>query len=198
MEAGTTAPALLVTCCQPASPSGLKNRSETSSPINTTRPRLVRRRQLPNAPVAPRRTLVGSWTASTVTFDELVDQHGLENQGQRGLLHGCQRRSAAPADHAQTLADFALDMTNVAAQWRITRRPGAAAGWAGHRPGGGEVWWVLDGFFYDVWGDAVQCRVADGIHRFRWGQIRNQTRFTSDIKDDFVLREAAINVKGRA
>ncbi len=40
--------------------------------------------------------LVNSWTYSA--FDELVDQHGLgENQGQQGLLHSCQRRSAAPA-----------------------------------------------------------------------------------------------------
>lgn len=99
-------------------------------------------------------------------FDELVDQHGLEKIKVSGdsymVVSGVPRPRP---DHTQALADFALDMTNVAAQLKDPRgnpvplRVGLAtgpvvAGVVGSRR-----------FFYDV-GRRGQCRVADGIHRF--------------------------------
>lgn len=89
-------------------------------------------------------------------FDELVDKHGLEKIKVSGdsymVVSGVPR---ARPDHAFALADFALDMANVAAALKdphgdpVALRMGMAcgpvvAGVVGSRR-----------FFYDVWGDAV-------------------------------------------
>lgn len=99
-------------------------------------------------------------------FDELVDQHGLEKIKVSGdsymVVSGVPRPRP---DHTQALADFALDMTNVAAQLKDPRgnpvplRVGLATGPV-----------VAGGGFSTVLlrrvGRRGQCRVADGIHRF--------------------------------
>lgn len=131
-------------------------------------------------------------------FDELVDQHGLEKIKVSGdsymVVSGVPRPRP---DHTQALADFALDMTNVAAQLKDPRgnpvplRVGLAtgpvvAGVVGSRR-----------FFYDVWGDAVnvasRMESTDSV-----GQIQVPDEVYERLKDDFVLRERGhINVKGK-
>jgi adenylate cyclase len=100
-------------------------------------------------------------------------------------------------DHVQALADFALDMADVAAALKdphgraVPLRVGLAtgpvvAGVVGSRR-----------FFYDVWGDAVnvasRMESTDSV-----GQIQVPDEVYQHLKDDFVLRERGyIDVKGK-
>lgn len=131
-------------------------------------------------------------------FDALLDKHGLEKIKVSGdsymVVSGVPR---ARPDHAQALADFALDMARVAATLRDPRgqavplRIGMAcgpvvAGVVGSRR-----------FFYDVWGDAVnvasRMESTDSV-----GRIQVPEAMYERLKDDFVLQERGrIDVKGK-
>ena len=131
-------------------------------------------------------------------FDELMDKHGLEKIKVSGdsymVVSGVPR---ARPDHAQALADFALEMANVAARLRdpdgnaVPLRVGMAcgpvvAGVVGARR-----------FFYDVWGDAVnvasRMESTDSV-----GRIQVPEAMYERLKDDFVLQERGhIDVKGK-
>ncbi len=132
------------------------------------------------------------------TFDELVDRHGLEKIKVSGdsymVVSGVPRPRP---DHAQALADFALDMTKIVAglqdphgepvQLRVGMATGpVVAGVVGSRR-----------FFYDVWGDAVnvasRMESTDSV-----GQIQVPEDTYQRLKDEFVLRERGlIEVKGK-
>ncbi|OBK27203.1 adenylate cyclase [Mycobacterium asiaticum] len=131
-------------------------------------------------------------------FDELVDKHGLEKIKVSGdsymVVSGVPRPRP---DHVHALADFALDMADVAAALKdphgraVPLRVGMAtgpvvAGVVGSRR-----------FFYDVWGDAVnvasRMESTDSV-----GQIQVPDEVYERLKDDFVLRERGhIDVKGK-
>jgi class 3 adenylate cyclase len=131
-------------------------------------------------------------------FDALVDKYGLEKIKVSGdsymVVSGVPR---ARPDHAQALADFALDMANVAAGLKdshnhaVPLRVGMAcgpvvAGVVGSRR-----------FFYDVWGDAVnlasRMETTDSV-----GRIQVPEAMYTRLKDEFVLQERGhIDVKGK-
>ncbi|OBI16696.1 adenylate cyclase [Mycobacterium sp. E2327] len=131
-------------------------------------------------------------------FDALVDKHGLEKIKVSGdsymVVSGVPRPRP---DHSRALADFALDMANVAAALRdphgepIPLRVGMAcgpvvAGVVGSRR-----------FFYDVWGDAVnvasRMESTDSV-----GRIQVPEAMYERLKDEFVLQErGSIEVKGK-
>jgi adenylate cyclase len=131
-------------------------------------------------------------------FDELVDKHGLEKIKVSGdsymVVSGVPR---ARPDHAFALADFAIDMANVAAALddphgqAVPLRMGMAcgpvvAGVVGSRR-----------FFYDVWGDAVnvasRMEATDSV-----GRIQVPEGMYERLKHDFVLQERGrIEVKGK-
>ncbi|WP_374021575.1 adenylate/guanylate cyclase domain-containing protein [Mycobacterium sp. HNNTM2301] len=131
-------------------------------------------------------------------FDALVDKHGLEKIKVSGdsymVVSGVPR---ARPDHAQALADFALDMANAAAGLQdphgnaVRLRVGMAcgpvvAGVVGARR-----------FFYDVWGDAVnvasRMETTDSV-----GRIQVPEAMYERLKDEFVLQERGhIDVKGK-
>lgn len=131
-------------------------------------------------------------------FDALVDKHGLEKIKVSGdsymVVSGVPR---ARPDHAQALADFALDMANTAAGLKdphgnpVLLRIGMAcgpvvAGVVGSRR-----------FFYDVWGDAVnvasRMESTDSV-----GRIQVPEAMSERLKDQFVLQERGqIDVKGK-
>lgn len=131
-------------------------------------------------------------------FDELVDKHGLEKIKVSGdsymVVSGVPR---ARPDHAFALADFALDMANVAAALKdphgdpVALRMGMAcgplvAGVVGSRR-----------FFYDVWGDAVnvasRMESTDSV-----GRIQVPEAMYERLKNEFVLQERGrIEVKGK-
>ena len=131
-------------------------------------------------------------------FDALVDKHGLEKIKVSGdsymVVSGVPR---ARPDHAQALADFALEMANVAAGLKdphgnaVPLRVGMAcgpvvAGVVGSRR-----------FFYDVWGDAVnvasRMESTDSV-----GRIQVPEAMYERLKDEFVLQgRGHIDVKGK-
>jgi adenylate cyclase len=131
-------------------------------------------------------------------FDALVDKHGLEKIKVSGdsymVVSGVPR---ARPDHVEALADFALEMADVAAGLKdphgrpVTLRVGLAtgpvvAGVVGSRR-----------FFYDVWGDAVnvasRMESTDSV-----GRIQVPDAVYHRLKNDFVLQERGrIAVKGK-
>ncbi|OMC38399.1 adenylate/guanylate cyclase domain-containing protein [Mycobacterium sp. IS-1264] len=131
-------------------------------------------------------------------FDALVDKHGLEKIKVSGdsymVVSGVPRPRP---DHVQALADFALDMVDVAARLKdphglpLPLRVGMAcgpvvAGVVGSRR-----------FFYDVWGDAVnvasRMESTDSV-----GRIQVPEDIYERLRDDFVLQERGpIEVKGK-
>lgn len=131
-------------------------------------------------------------------FDTLVDKHELEKIKVSGdsymVVSGVPRPRP---DHVHALADFALDMADVAAALKdptgraVPLRVGLAcgpvvAGVVGSRR-----------FFYDVWGDAVnvasRMESTDSV-----GQIQVPDDVYERLKDVFVLRERGfIDVKGK-
>jgi class 3 adenylate cyclase len=131
-------------------------------------------------------------------FDALVDKHGLEKIKVSGdsymVVSGVPRPRP---DHARALADFALDMANVAAGLKdphgqpIPLRVGMAcgpvvAGVVGSRR-----------FFYDVWGDAVnvasRMESTDSVGRIQVPEV-----MYARLKDQFVLQErGVIHIKGK-
>ncbi len=132
------------------------------------------------------------------SFDALVDKRGLEKIKVSGdsymVVSGVPRPRP---DHAQALADFALDMVNVAAALKdphgqpVLLRVGMAcgpvvAGVVGSRR-----------FFYDVWGDAVnvasRMESTDSV-----GRIQVPEAIHDRLKNEFVLQErGSIDVKGK-
>ena len=150
-------------------------------------------------PVAPRRPTWSRFLDRLYSaFDALVDKHGLEKIKVSGdsymVVSGVPRPRP---DHVQALADFALDMADVAAGLkdphghRVPLRVGMAcgpvvAGVVGSRR-----------FFYDVWGDAVnvasRMESTDSV-----GRIQVPEDIYERLKDDFVLQERGhIDVKGK-
>jgi class 3 adenylate cyclase len=131
-------------------------------------------------------------------FDALVDKYGLEKIKVSGdsymVVSGVPRPRP---DHVQALADFALDMADVAAGLKdphghsVPLRVGLAtgpvvAGVVGSRR-----------FFYDVWGDAVnvasRMESTDSV-----GRIQVPEMVYERLKDEFVLQERGrIEVKGK-
>ena len=131
-------------------------------------------------------------------FDALVDKHGLEKIKVSGdsymVVSGVPRPRP---DHARALAEFALDIANVAAGLKdphgepIPLRVGMAcgpvvAGVVGSRR-----------FFYDVWGDAVnvasRMESTDSV-----GRIQVPEAMYARLKDEFVLQErGSIDIKGK-
>ncbi|OBG27235.1 adenylate/guanylate cyclase domain-containing protein [Mycobacterium sp. 852002-51057_SCH5723018] len=131
-------------------------------------------------------------------FDELVDKHGLEKIKVSGDCYMVVSGVPRPRpDHALALADFALDMANVAARLKdpqghpVALRMGMAcgpvvAGVVGSRR-----------FFYDVWGDAVnvasRMETTDSV-----GRVQVPEAMYERLKDQFVLQErGSIDVKGK-
>jgi len=131
-------------------------------------------------------------------FDALVDKHGLEKIKVSGdsymVVSGVPRPRP---DHVEALADFALEMADVAAGLKdphglsVPLRVGMAcgpvvAGVVGSRR-----------FFYDVWGDAVnvasRMETTDSV-----GRIQVPEDVYQRLKDEFVLQERGrIEVKGK-
>ncbi|MBV8786419.1 MAG: adenylate/guanylate cyclase domain-containing protein [Mycobacterium sp.] len=131
-------------------------------------------------------------------FDALVDKHGLEKIKVSGdsymVVSGVPRPRP---DHSRALADFALEMANVAAGLKdphgepIPLRIGMAcgpvvAGVVGSRR-----------FFYDVWGDAVnvasRMESTDSV-----GRIQVPDAMYERLKGEFVLQERGIvHIKGK-
>jgi adenylate cyclase len=131
-------------------------------------------------------------------FDALVDKHGLEKIKVSGdsymVVSGVPRPRP---DHAQALADLALEMVDVVAGLKdphggaVPLRVGMAcgpvvAGVVGSRR-----------FFYDVWGDAVnvasRMESTDSV-----GRIQVPDDMHERLKNEFVLQERGrIEVKGK-
>ena len=131
-------------------------------------------------------------------FDALVDKHELEKIKVSGdsymVVSGVPRPRP---DHAEALADFAIEMAEVAAELKdphgqsVPLRIGMAcgpvvAGVVGSRR-----------FFYDVWGDAVnvasRMETTDSVGRIQVPEITYER-----LKANFVLQERGlIDVKGK-
>lgn len=131
-------------------------------------------------------------------FDALVDKHGLEKIKVSGDSYMVASGVPRPRpDHVQALADFAIEMVDVAAGLEdphglaIPLRVGLAvgpvvAGVVGSRR-----------FFYDVWGDAVnvasRMESTDAV-----GRIQVPETVYQRLKDEFALQERGrIEVKGK-
>jgi adenylate cyclase len=131
-------------------------------------------------------------------FDALVEKHGLEKIKVSGdsymVVSGVPRPRP---DHIEALADFALEMADVASGLKgphghaVPIRIGMAngpvvAGVVGSRR-----------FFYDVWGDAVnvasRMESTDSV-----GRIQVPETIYERLKDGFVLQaRGSIDVKGK-
>jgi adenylate cyclase len=131
-------------------------------------------------------------------FDALVDKHGLEKIKVSGDSYMVVSGVPQPrADHAEALADLALDMAEAANGLKDSRgdalplRIGLASG--------AVVAGVVGSrrFFYDVWGDAVnvasRMESTDSV-----GRIQVPEDVYQRLKNDFVLHErGAVEVKGK-
>lgn len=131
-------------------------------------------------------------------FDRLVERHGLEKIKTTGDAYMVV--SGVPtmrSDHAQALADLALEMRATAAGWRDSRgrsvpiRMGinsgpVVAGVVGTRK-----------FFYDVWGDAVNVAARMEMTGSA-GKIQVSQDLYERLRDEFVLESRGeIEVKGK-
>ena len=120
-------------------------------------------------------------------FDRLVERHGLEKIKTTGdaymVVSGV---PTARSDHAQALAILALEMRDVAAEWRdsggrsVPIRMGlnsgpVVAGVVGTRK-----------FFYDVWGDAVNVAARMEMTGSA-GKIQVSQDIYERLRDEFVL-----------
>jgi adenylate cyclase len=131
-------------------------------------------------------------------FDELVDKHGLEKIKVSGDSYMVVSGVPQPRpDHVQALADFALEMTAVAATLEdphglsVPLRVGFATGTVVAGVVGSRR------FFYDVWGDAVNVAArmesTDSV-----GRIQVPEDVYERLRDEFVLHERGhIEVKGK-
>jgi adenylate cyclase len=131
-------------------------------------------------------------------FDRLVEQHGLEKIKTTGDAYMV--ASGVPierADHAQALAQLALEMRDAAQEWRdpkgrnVPIRIGigsgpVVAGVVGTRK-----------FFYDVWGDAVN--VASRMETTgEAGKIQVSGETYERLKNQFAMEaRGEIEVKGK-
>lgn len=131
-------------------------------------------------------------------FDRLVERHGLEKIKTTGdsymVVSGV---PTARPDHAQAMADLALDMREAARAWRDSRgrtvpiRMGISsgvvvAGVVGTRK-----------FFYDVWGDAVNV-AARMETTGATGKIQVSQDVYQRLRGAFVLEaRGEIDVKGK-
>lgn len=132
------------------------------------------------------------------TFDRLVDRHGLEKIKTTGDSYMVVSGVPTPRpDHAEAIADLALDLSRAVANLRDPRgqpvplRIGIAtgpvvAGVVGARR-----------FFYDVWGDAVNV-----ASRMESTDVEGRIQVPNDVyellRDSFVLQERGeIEIKGK-
>jgi adenylate cyclase len=131
-------------------------------------------------------------------FDQLVEHHGLEKIKTSG--DGYVVVSGAPIarqDHAEALADLALDMRTAAENIRawdgspVPIRIGVASG-----PVVGGVLGTRK-FFYDVWGDAVNV-AARMETTGEPGKIQVAPELAARLRGSFVLEERGlIDVRGK-
>jgi adenylate cyclase len=131
-------------------------------------------------------------------FDALVDKHGLEKIKVSGdsymVVSGVPRPRP---DHVAALADFALEMADVAAG--LTGPHGQAVPIRIGMANGPVVAGVVGSrrFFYDVWGDAVnvasRMESTDSV-----GRIQVPETIYESLKDAFVMQARGhIDVKGK-
>ena len=125
-------------------------------------------------------------------FDALVDKHGLEKIKVSGdsymVVSGVPRPRP---DHVQALADFALDMADVAAALKDPHgQARTVAGRHGQRPGGRRRRRFSPILLRRV-GRRGQCRVPDGIHRLGRGGFRCPRTSTSASRTSSCCRSAA-------
>lgn len=131
-------------------------------------------------------------------FDALVDKHRLEKIKVSGDCYMVVSGVPRPRpDHAQALADFALEMASVAAGLKdpqgqpVRLRVGMASGPVVAGVVGARR------FFYDVWGDAVnvasRMESTDSV-----GRIQVPEAMHARLSAEFVLQErGSIDVKGK-
>lgn len=132
------------------------------------------------------------------TFDRLVDRHGLEKIKTTGDSYMVVSGVPVPRpDHAEAIADLALDLSRAVANLRDPRgeplplRMGIAAGPVVAGVVGARR------FFYDVWGDAVNV-----ASRMESTDVEGRIQVPHDVyellRDSFVLEERGeIAIKGK-
>jgi adenylate cyclase len=131
-------------------------------------------------------------------FDRLVDEHGLEKIKTSGDSYMVVSGVPQPRpDHAEALADFALDMAGVVAGMNDpTGRPVPLRIGLGCGPVVAGVVGASK-FFYDVWGDAVNV-----ASRMESTDIEGRIQVPQDLyerlRDDFLFEERGdVDVKGK-
>ncbi|MGB3484430.1 MAG: adenylate/guanylate cyclase domain-containing protein [Mycobacterium sp.] len=142
--------------------------------------------------------LVGFLDRIYTAFDVLVDRHGLEKVKTTGDSYMVVSGVPEPReDHAQALADLALDM--LAAATGLTDPLGRAVPMRIGLAAGTVVAGVVGSrrFFYDVWGDAVN--VASRMETTdQAGRIQVPEDVFHRLENDFILEERGdIMVKGK-